>query len=87
MKLVYELVIQERPVLLRIKHLQEGARRVSVVATADLVDFVNQNERVLGSDLLQSLDGFTRHSTAFLGDQLGRRLRSNPPIKKATNPI
>jgi len=64
-KVGYILVIQEGSVLLRVEHLEQSARRVPVVSSANLVDFINQNERILGSDFLQGLDRFTRHSTAW----------------------
>jgi hypothetical protein len=57
------LVIQEGSVLLRIQHLEQSTRWISVMPLSNLVDFIDQNQRVLGCNLLQRLNRFTRHST------------------------
>ena len=47
-------MIQETSILFWIEHLKEGTRRVSVVTPTDLVDFVNEDERILSLDALES---------------------------------
>jgi hypothetical protein len=54
------LVVQEAVVLLRVKHLKKSARRIAIVSASNLIDFVNQNERILGADSFQSLDDLAR---------------------------
>ena len=57
------LVIKEGRVLLRVEHFQEGTRRITVVPATNLVDFVNEHERVLRTNALQGLDDLPREST------------------------
>lgn len=50
--------------------------------TTDLVDFIDQNQRILCGDLLERLDWFTRHSPMVLVQShihLGLFPRSNLP--------
>ena len=57
------LVVKERRVLLGIKHLKERTRRIAVVSTTDLVNFINEYERVLSTDALQRLDDLSGKSS------------------------
>ena len=56
-----QVVVHEAVVLGRVEHLEQGARRVSLERDAQLVDFVEQEDRVLGAGLLHSLDDPARH--------------------------
>jgi len=49
-------VIQESGILLRVEHLKESTGRVTVDSLTDLVDFINEDQRVLNSDALECLD-------------------------------
>lgn len=49
-------MIKEGSILLRIKHLQEGTSRVTIMPTANLVDFVDQDQGILGTHTLESLN-------------------------------
>jgi hypothetical protein len=51
-----EVMIVERVVLLGIEHLEERARRVAAEVHRHLVDLVEQEHRVLRTDLLERLD-------------------------------
>ena len=50
------LVIQESSVLLRVEHLEESAGRITVDSLTNLVDFVDEDQRVLDSYALECLD-------------------------------
>ena len=56
-------MVKERRVLLGIKHLEQRTRRIAVVSTTDLVNFINEHERVLSTDALQRLDDLSRKSS------------------------
>jgi hypothetical protein len=70
-------MIKECIVLLRIQHLQQGACRVALVASAKLIDFcvsltigkyeglstINQNNGVRTLNRLQALNDLARHGT------------------------
>ena len=49
-------MVQERRVLLGVEHLEERTRRIAIVSTTDLVNLVDQHERVLGPDAFERLD-------------------------------
>ena len=51
-----EVVIEERVVLLRIEHFEQRRRRVAAEVHRHLVDFVEQEHRVLRAGLLHHLD-------------------------------
>ena len=51
-----EVVIEERVVLFRIEHLEQRRRRVAAEVHRHLVDFVEQEHRVLRPGLLHHLD-------------------------------
>ena len=51
----------KRVVLRRIEHLEQRARRVALERHAELVDFVEQEDRVLRARLLHSLDDAPGH--------------------------
>lgn len=53
-------MIQECRILLWVKHFQEGARGVAVDPTTNLVNLIDQYQRVFGADTLQGLDDFAR---------------------------
>ena len=57
-------MIKEGRVLLGIKHLEERTRRIAVVSTTDLVNFIDKYERVLGANALQRLDDLSGKSSA-----------------------
>jgi len=50
------LVVQESAVLLGIEHLKESASRVTVDSLTDLVDFIDEYQRILDSNALECLD-------------------------------
>ncbi|GJC79275.1 hypothetical protein ColLi_02113 [Colletotrichum liriopes] len=56
------VVVQERAVLLGIKQLEQGRRGVALVAAANLVDLVDQDQWVFRLALLQRLDDATGQS-------------------------
>jgi len=49
-------VIQEAVVLLWVEHLQQRAGGISIVSTSNLVNFINEDKRILRLDAFQSLD-------------------------------
>ncbi len=51
-----EIVIEERVVLFRIEHLEERRRGVAAEVHRHLVDFVEQEDRILRTGLLHHLD-------------------------------
>ena len=51
-----EVVVEERVVLLRVEHLEQRRRRVAAEVHRHLVDFVEQEHRVLRPGLLHHLD-------------------------------
>jgi hypothetical protein len=51
-----QVVIEERAVLLRIEHFEQRRRRVAAEVHRHLVDFVEQEHRVLRPRLLHHLD-------------------------------
>ena len=56
-------MIQKVLILLWIEELEEGGCWIALVALADLVDFVDQNQGVFRLGLLQALNHFARHCT------------------------
>mmetsp|Transcript_105620 Transcript_105620/g.305638 ORF Transcript_105620/g.305638 Transcript_105620/m.305638 type:complete len:439 (-) Transcript_105620:898-2214(-) len=56
-----QVVVPESAVLLRVKNLQEGRRRVSAVVPPELVDLVDEHHRVRGLQNLQGLDELAGH--------------------------
>lgn len=50
------LVIEESCVLFRVKHLEEGAGRIPVDPATNLVDFIDQDKRILCTHALERLD-------------------------------
>jgi hypothetical protein len=50
------LVIQESAILLGVEHLKESTGRVAVDPLADLVDFIDEDQRVLDSDAFKCLN-------------------------------
>lgn len=48
-------MIQESSVLLRVEHLKESTGRVTVDSLTNLVDFIDEDQRVLDSDALECL--------------------------------
>jgi len=59
----YLLVIQESSVLFRIEHLKESTGRVTVDSLTDLVDFIDEDQRILDSDALECLDDLPGEGT------------------------
>ena len=56
-------MIQESSVLLGVKHLEQRTRGISIVSTSNLVDLVNEYQRVFRPDALQCLDDLARKSS------------------------
>ena len=56
-----EVMVGERVVLRRIEHFQQRRRRVAAKIRADLVQFVEQNDRVAAFDAAQRLDDASGH--------------------------
>ena len=54
------VVVDEGVVLRRVEHLEQRRRRVALEAVAELVDLVQQEDRVLGARLLHPLDDAAR---------------------------
>ena len=59
----FDIVVLEGVVLFRIKHFQERSRRVASVVHTHLIDFVEQEKRVVGFRLCQALKNSTGHGT------------------------
>ena len=58
-----EIVIGEGVVLRRIEHFEEGRGRIALERDAQLVHFVEQEDRVLRSRLLHALNDPSGHGT------------------------
>ena len=56
-----QVVVGEGVVLRRVEHLEQRARRVALVGDAELVDLVEQEDRVLGAGLPHPLDDPAGH--------------------------
>jgi hypothetical protein len=56
-------VIQESGILLGVEHLKEGAGRVAVDSLTDLVNFIDEDQRILDSDALECLDNLSRQGS------------------------
>ena len=56
-----EVVVVESGVLLRVEHLQQGCRRVSLIVGSHFVDFVEHEHRVALSAFLQRGYDAPRH--------------------------
>src|SRR5207244_10372466 len=56
-----KVMIRERVILRRVEHFQQGRRRISLEGDPQLVDFVEQEDRVLGARLLHPLDDAAGH--------------------------
>ena len=56
-------MVKEGRVLFGIEHLEQSASGISVVSATNLVNLVDKNKRVLGTDALQRLDDLAREST------------------------
>ena len=56
-------MICEVLVLFRVQHLQQSRRRVSLVVSADLVDLVKEEDRILRAALLDGVDDPARDRT------------------------
>lgn len=54
------LMIQESRVLFGVQHLEECTGRIAIMATTNLVHFIDKNEGVFSSNALQSLDDLAR---------------------------
>ena len=58
-----DIVIDKSRVLLRVEHFQQSRTRVATKILSQLVDFVEQEERVLDCDLGHVLQNLARHRT------------------------
>ena len=67
---VYLLVVQESCILFGIEHFQQSTGGVAIVATSNLVDFINQDERILSTNTLESLDDLARECAAVSGIEI-----------------
>ena len=56
-----EVMVEEIGVLLGVEHFQQRRGRVALITGADLVDFVEHDDRVGRADLLQRLHELARH--------------------------
>ena len=56
-----DVVVAERVVLLRVEHLEQRRRRVAAEVHAQLVDLVEQEQRIARADLGQALQHLARH--------------------------
>ena len=54
-------MVGERPVLRRVQHLEQRGRRIALERSAQLVDFVEQEDRVLDAGLLHAVEDAPRH--------------------------
>ena len=70
----FEIVVVERGVLLGIEHLEQGRRRVSAEIRAQLVDLIEQEQRIRGLRLLHALDDLARQR-ANVGPAMAADLR------------
>lgn len=57
-------MIQESGILLRVKHLKEGTGRVTVDSLTNLVDFIDEDQRILDSDALECLNNLPGQGSA-----------------------
>ena len=57
------VVVVERAVLFRVEHFEHGRRRVAVAVAAQLVDFVEDDDRVRRFRLDQAFDDASRHGS------------------------
>ena len=56
-------MVKEGRVLFGIEHLEQSTGGISVMSATNLVNLVDKNKRVLGTDALQRLDDLAREST------------------------
>jgi hypothetical protein len=59
----HALMIQEAPVLLRVQHLEQRTRRISIVSPPNLVNLIDQHQWVLRLDTLEGLDDLSWQSS------------------------
>ena len=73
-------MIEESIILLRVQHLEKRARRITVDTPANLVNLVNQHQRVLRPYSLQSLDDLAWQRTVkgSVRATAGRRRGTDP---------
>jgi hypothetical protein len=57
-------VVQEGVILLRVEHLEERAGRVAIYPLANLVDFINEDQRILDTNAFECLDNLPRQGSA-----------------------
>ena len=62
-QLSYLLVIQESSVLLRVEHLKKSTGRVAVDSFPDLVDLIDEDQRILNSNAFECLDDLPGEGT------------------------
>ena len=58
------LVIQESGILFRVKHLKESTGRVAIDPFADLIDLIDEDQRILDSDTLERLNNLPGQGSA-----------------------
>ena len=56
-------MVKESRILLWVEHLEQSTGGISVMSATNLVNLVDKNKRVLGTDALQRLDDLAREST------------------------
>ena len=76
-----EIVVGEGAVLLRIQHFEQRRGRIAAPVGTELVDLVEQEERVRGLRLLHALDDLARHG-ADIGPPVAAHLRLVPHAAK-----
>ena len=58
-----QIIVIERMVLLRIQHFQQGGRRIAAMIPTDLVDLIQDHDRIGGLHLSDRLQDATGHRT------------------------
>ena len=58
----FQIMVAERAVLRGVKNLQQRRRRIAAPVRAQLVDFIQQEQRIAGFDFFHALDDFPRQS-------------------------
>jgi len=56
-------MVPEAVVLLRIEDLEQGRGRVAAIVTAQLIDFIQQNQRIVLAGLADGIDDPSWHGT------------------------
>ena len=76
-ELQIQVMVGERVVLRRVEHFQQRRRRIAAKIRADLVQFIEQNDRVAAFDAAQRLNDSSRHR-ADIGPPMAADFRLVP---------